>query len=281
MTDTLNITLFECENVSVFCIPPGEILLSKWNIDESNVLWRGKLRLVEQEFNGWDEEEELTEFETWGKDDFEKLYLGLRLKLELYNDQDKGENIWGDGTKEQIWAEVYYNPRGECSKKENIAKDGKGSYYIAKNLQETIEMTPQSSKFYRIIVQLPGSGYHPFRENKEGKERSGIIQIALGLRLGNSSEASMFSESLFFYKKRFLELEEQLRINALIPEFEAMQGKLSLEDDRNKDHTGTRRYELEFLSAPDAGTESPLNTPSELYGESDDEEGSEFGEFVC
>lgn len=280
MTDTLNITLFECENVSVFCIPPGEILLSKWNIEESNVLWRGKLRLVEQEFSGWNDEEELAEFEKHGNDDFENLYFGLRLKLELYNDQDKEKNIWRGCTKGRIWAEAYYNPRGECSEKENLTKDGKGSYYIAKNLQETIEMTPQSSKFYRIIAQLPGSGYHPFRENKEGAERSDIIQIALGLRLGNSTEASMFSESLFLYKKRFLELEEQLRINALIPELEAMQGNLSLEDDRNKDHTGTRTYELECTSVLNADTESPLNTPSEVNGESDDEEGSEFGEFI-
>lgn len=101
MTDlAINSNLFECSKVSVFKIPPGNISLSQWSIYESNVVWKGGLRLIEQH--------QETQSEVLPPRDV------MRLKLELFNtSRAQGDSVWGI---------VYYNPQEDATKQETIQR---------------------------------------------------------------------------------------------------------------------------------------------------------------
>lgn len=172
-------SLFSTHNVVVFKIPPGDISLSKWNTTNSNYIWKGSLRLIEQEMV---------------QDDIAP-YKGLRLKLELFNNE-KLTLLLEDFTEvetEVQWAEVWYNPPLD------------GGFSIANNGDETIKMTPESPKYYKIITQLPGTGYHPF----EVPAKDPILQVALGLKFEDSFSAVTFVESMGIYRRRFRNVQDK------------------------------------------------------------------------
>lgn len=177
---------FLANNVSVFKIPPGEISLSKWNIEKENMVWKGNLRLCEQE---------VTESDLPKSSPFE----GLRLKLELYN-HEKLTLLLEDFVEVENnvpWAEVWYNPFRESDLQYKIANDG----------EDTITVTPQSSRYYKIITQLPGTGYHPMESSSHTK--GCILQIALGLKFEDKFTAILFAETLATYRRRFRNYQDK------------------------------------------------------------------------
>lgn len=171
----LNNTLFEAHGVSALKIPPGKPTLANWNTDSSNVVWRGSVRLVEQEMT-----------EASGPS---AMFEGLRLKLELYNHD---ASLLPDPADTCVpWAEVWYNPLAESNNQFCIANDG----------EDTICVSAESARYYKIITQLPGTGYHPLKH--ESKETGLILQVALGLKFDDLFTAISFSEALGIYRKRF------------------------------------------------------------------------------
>lgn len=187
--------IFLANHVSVFKIPPGEISLSKWNAAPENVVWQGHLRLLEQEVEDSSSSAPLQ---------------GLRLKLELYN-HEKLTQVLEDFVEvenDTQWAEVWYNPFKESELHYKIANDG----------EDTIQVTPQSSSYYKIITQLPGSGYHPLNLENEGansesatgsERKGGVLQIALGLKFDDKFTAILFSEALATYRRRFRNVQDK------------------------------------------------------------------------
>lgn len=171
--------LFETHNVVAFKIPPGKISVSNWSKD--SIVWKGSLRLLEQE----------TVIE-----ENAAPYMGLRLKLELFN-KEKLTLLLEDFTEvdnDVQWAEVWYNPRDEGAPGFCVANDG----------EETIEIT-ESPKYYKIITQLPKTGYHPL----EGESKGSTLQVALGIKFEDSFSAVSFAESLGIYRRRYRTLEEK------------------------------------------------------------------------
>lgn len=180
--------LFDTHNVLVFKIPPGEVSLRRWETKGDNVVWRGSLRLLEVEEDDND-----------GNSKKEPYQL-LRLKLELYR-KDLAEGLVDnltEGGNESIWAEAWYNPFRELSIDCSVANDG----------EDSIQMVPESSKYYRVVLQLPRSGYHPFSIKRTSTKQS-VLQVALGLKFEDSFNAMSFSESIGIYRRRFKAYQEK------------------------------------------------------------------------
>lgn len=211
--------LFSTHNIVVFRIPPGELSLSKWNTDKSNIVWKGSLRLTEQELI---EDDDL--------DNIEPCQL-LRLKLLLYN-KDRSSPLLEEfigSEKDSPWAEVWYNPFPEADIDYSIANDG----------EETIQMTPDSPRYYKIIAQLPGTGYHPFNTTDDSSKHT-LLQVALGLRFEDSDAAISFADSLSVYRRRFRAHQEKFMYDKhLVSLQHRIMNRLSLADDDLKDIAST------------------------------------------
>lgn len=176
--------LFECDSVSIFKIPPGPVSLRNWSLRP--IVWRGSLRLVEEE-------------QTKTASSLLDLarVLGLRLKVELYSKTalDALLDQFSDGETDHSWAEVWYNPFQENDLDYTVANDGLSS----------IEMTAESPKYYKIVSQLPESGYQPHAAGEKGP----LLQVALGLQFEDSYSASTFLESMGIYKRHFRNFQER------------------------------------------------------------------------
>lgn len=158
----------------MFKIPPGSPSLVNWTT--SDVVWKGCLKVIEQEN---------TDVE------HESRACGLRLKVELYNRITLNLLLedFSEVKKDTPWAEVWYNPFENSDLDYTIGNDGR----------DTIIITPESTKYYKIITQLPGTGYHPFQPPEKGQ----LLQVALGLKFNDLSDSAAFSESLAIYRRRF------------------------------------------------------------------------------
>lgn len=168
--NVISTILFESDHVIIFKIPPGD----EWDLKQTNIVWQGRLRLIEQE-----------SIQEEPSNDIIKPFDGLRAKIELFNRLPTGD---------EIWAEIWYNP--VCQLESDVS--------LANNGQETIQLK-NSSRFYKIIAQLPGSGYHPLRHNYKDNH----VQVALGLKFNDTHLAISFQESLMIYKRRFRNYEDQ------------------------------------------------------------------------
>ncbi|ODV82137.1 uncharacterized protein CANTADRAFT_35300, partial [Suhomyces tanzawaensis NRRL Y-17324] len=220
--------LFESSEVVVFKIPPGPSKLAKWNLNESNVIWRGSIRLVEQEVIQEETKETRETNDNYDthiqgelltsvlensstsstavdgdhspdpSPDPSPPHQGLRAKIELFNTQTIPPSV-GSLTsvrKDTQWAEVWYNPI------DRIASEG---IKIANNGQDTVQIT-ESSRYYKIVAQLPQTGYHPRAIDDDDLD---LLQIGLGLKFRESYQAISFSESLNLYRRRYRNFEEQ------------------------------------------------------------------------
>lgn len=173
--------------VSMLRIPPGEISLKKWDTSVDNIVWNGHLRLYEQEVTDTGDSAASAAFE------------GLRLKLELYNPEMITLLLedFVEMASDVPWAEVWYNPFHETEMHYKIANDG----------SDTITVSPQSARYYRIVAQLPGTGYHPM-ETSTGTNGC-ILQVALGLRFNDEFTAILFAEALATYRRRFRNYQDK------------------------------------------------------------------------
>lgn len=183
--NVISTVLFESDSAAVHKIPPGD----KWELNEKSEIWKGSLRLIEQEII-FDENDS----ESANIDGVRSAFEGLRAKIELYNINNNEDVVWG---------EVWYNP---------VLRDSKGAR-IANNGQETIQMR-HSMRDYKIIGQLPGSGYHPIMNDETDSNPN--IQIGLALRLEQFLAIS-FLESLSLYKRRFKNYQDQFETRVMEP----------------------------------------------------------------
>lgn len=208
--------LFLAHNIVVFKIPPGELSLSKWNTDRPNIVWKGSIKLIEQE--------------VVDDSDTPEPYQVLRLKMLLFN-EDKSSLLQEDfdhSGKESPWAEVWYNPFPEANIDYSIANDG----------EETIQMTPDSPRCYKIIAQLPGTGYHPFRSSDSDKHS--LLQVALGVKFHDSEAAYSFSDALAVYRRRFKAHQEKAMYDKHLESLQqSIRSRLSLADDDPKDSSAS------------------------------------------
>lgn len=232
MSTLIPTTLFEGDGVSVFVIPPGDAKMLRWDALSQNTLWKGQIRLIEQESikggpdfalslpSGLSDEAAAAHVPV-GRflSEPTKPMDGLRLKLELYNKQKVPPSVGSLTTtsKDTVWGQVWYNPV-DFSREE----EGLGAFFIANNQEETIQMS-DSAKHYKIIVQLPGSEYVPYENPRNNLSQQ---QVALGLCFNDRTTALVFSEAISVYKRRFRNYQDQYFFEHRVFQF----GSVSLED---------------------------------------------------
>lgn len=326
MTNVISTKLFETDGVCAFKIPPGSVSLSAWNVLAVQNVWQGSLRVYEQEVTtdgvevfsqlpGISDESSFP-FGNADPSVFHKSlqprkesvppYTGLRLKLELYNTTVLPPTIGSltSTNKDVVWAEVWYNPQPA----ELDTPPPEGLDYtcvIANDGCETIQIT-ENPKYYKLITQLPGLGYHVVPRGQQPKTQ--VTQVALGLKFDDNFSAVSFAESLGIYKRRFRNFEEQYRYEARNFGLNAATQALAILDpdedddhahfyDKNSNLFDTSRYSLtpsvdeinsrhtrEILRLDDDSDDETNDTTTDnlteraLAEESSDD--ADFGEFV-
>ena len=114
-----------------------------------------------------------------------KPFHALKLKLVFFNKIEE-EFV--------PWAEVWYNP---------LDKPGE-NFSIAKNGEETIQLALENCQNFKIIAQLPGSGYHPIEQHPVSTAvESNITQIALELRFSKEEQGMSFLGALDRYHANY------------------------------------------------------------------------------
>lgn len=184
-SETISSEVFECSDVSVFKIPPGDISMTDWNKYETNTVWRGNLKIIE--------EESFPESTDTDSDPHPPALPidRIRLKLELFNNLMSGPGKRSN----ELWAQVYFNPAHEIKVAVNSDPEIQ---------EETIQRT-DSYRLFKIIAQIPGSQYIGSKDQNE------CIQVALGLKFGDKIDAYTFIERLTSYKKLFQSYVEQYK----------------------------------------------------------------------
>lgn len=146
---------FQAHRVKAFRIPPGDPAQDHWDKHCNDILWTGSLRV-------------LTELGP--------MWPSARIKVELFNNRK-----FLNQQSEVPWAETYYVP---------LLKDG--SVYVANDHMETVTRT-DSPHIFRVVLQLPGTGFHPFTDEHNKKS---MLQVALGLKIESLEVANKFAKSL-------------------------------------------------------------------------------------
>ncbi|CAH6718498.1 hypothetical protein CLIB1444_01S08086 [[Candida] jaroonii] len=222
--EVLSSEIFECTAVEVFKIPPGEITLNQWTNYESNTVWKGSLRLIEQEsFPTEGVNYEIGE-DASQISDLPILPIDkIRLKIELFNTIDDDNLLWG---------QVFYNPLIDIKDDLIEVIDTSPSNTTGEGIEsssdvqiETIQRT-HSYRLFKIIVQIPGTNYSPNKQDK-------LIQVALGLKFDDKIDAYTFIERLQSYKKLFKSYVEQYNYDMDMLKLTTKQNDLSLNDIEN------------------------------------------------
>lgn len=232
--------LFLSWDVALYKIPPGEPSVSLWNLDRKNVIWRGRLVLLEEYHDSSDDEEpSQAELAQGGSQ-------RLLCKLELYNvvsnqDTENGDRLWNtqaatqsddssdtDHQRSQLWAEVWFVPQDEI-------------------YGDTIHMCVESPQYYRVIAQLPGSGC-----------TGGGDKVALGLKFRDRAEGMIFGESVNIFQRRYRDWKGDHEMDDLLRKL----ALLTLQD-----------KEASFLSRDQFGP------PDKDESDSDDDD-DEFGDYI-
>ncbi|CAI5755793.1 unnamed protein product [Candida verbasci] len=192
---------FQCDNALIYSIKPSINSESgKSDIDFGTKLWKGSIRLIEQEEINNDHNEDHKKLES--RRYLISPYTKLRLKLELYND----DNLWG---------ETWYNPI-DLNKRDLNLNNANISIQklkpISKDKEETIAKIDDG--LYKIIAQLPDTGYQPIIDGENNT--SNADQIALCLKITNSKQNSKFEKALESYNKKYKEEQHSYYYNQLI-----------------------------------------------------------------
>lgn len=176
-------------------------------------VWSGTLVLVEQECDSSEE------------DVPRKPCVALRLKVCLCNAAEE-------------WAEVWYNPLNKDETRYAIARDG----------LETIEILLEDCRHFRVVAQLPGSGYHPMHHPSGAvlDAHDPPVQVALMLRFDSVHDGYAFLDALdryhrkfasavdtYLYEMRLVEAETKMR-NAMLTR-KCMHDQEKIDDDDDDD----------------------------------------------
>lgn len=186
--------VFECDDVTAYVVDQKSRFLG------NTPIWSGSLRMIEQEAVDSDMDElevqVLAFAESESESEMEQLpfYL-MRLKVELYNETRCGKVFPSGSRRDEVWAELWYNPPSEEYKctvngEESILGLGKGQF--------------------RLLVQLPGSGFHvlPKKLDPTSQDKASFVQVALGLAFTHEVLRIRFEDTLNQYKRRYRSYEE-------------------------------------------------------------------------
>jgi hypothetical protein len=243
-----NYELFQSWDVALFKIPPGRPSVSNWNLGPENIVWKGRLSLLEQYQDPSDDEDEENASPV-----AHEARQRLICKVEFYNmvknedheqneEMDDTKNYRDGGSSKQIGSNKTF---GEFLDHKTINGGSLHSPDEATNAltrsvdhhshtpshpqlwaevwfvpqdnvyDETIQMCTESPQYYKVIVQFPGTGC-------DGE----CTRVALGLKFRDRSEGMLFGESVNIFKRRYKDWQGDMEDHELLRKL----AKLSLDE---------------------------------------------------
>lgn len=239
-----NYELFQSWDVALFKIPPGRPSVSNWNLDPDNIVWKGRLSLLEQYQDTSDDEDEINALPK-----AQGTQQRLICKVEFYNMVKNGENE--ESKENEDNEEVENNNGGSILPDKPGEFDHKTSKIVSHShdeatnaltrsfdhhshvqthpqlwaevwfvpqdnvYDETIQMCTESPQYFKVIAQFPGTGC-------DGE----CTRVALGLKFRDRSEGILFGESVNIFKRRYKDWQGDMEYDELARKL----AKLSLDD---------------------------------------------------
>ena len=204
--------LFQCGGVSLYKIPHNSTCVFNWNLDNSKRVWQGNIKFFEQISTNSDSTKAETSgvsYEHRSDGDDNKFivepFLGSQSKLLFYNRLEEAQ-------LEPIWGETWHIPLSQ-TEDSHLSLTGNTQLHmkrvnkISHDGRDTIIKTSDSDRHFKVIVQLPGSGYHPYID--EDDYDGSVVQVALGLEFRDLDQAYRFGEVLEEYDSRYGNLQRQ------------------------------------------------------------------------
>lgn len=243
-----NYELFQSWDVALFKIPPGRPSISNWNLDPENIVWKGRLSLLEQYQDTSDDEDEINALPK-----AQGTQQRLICKVEFYNMVKNGDNEESKENEDNEDVEnnggsilsdkpitnkpITNGPSGEFN---NIVSHSEATNALTRSFghhshvqthpqlwaevwfvpqdnvyDETIQMCTESPQYFKVIAQFPGTGC-------DGE----CTRVALGLKFRDRSEGILFGESVNIFKRRYKDWQGDMEYEELARKL----SKLSLDD---------------------------------------------------
>lgn len=272
--------LFECKRgVTLHSIPHTTNLL-EIELSKSNQIWSGALDFIEQEQSN---NAYMEGFEQTKNDNFIiRPFLKLRSKLEFKNSEHK------------LWGEAWFNPIvTDLNLFSGTTTDIDIQRVIKINPEGTDTVQQLSDTTYKVIVQLPNSGFHPFYNDDTPID---VSFVALGMKFNSSRSAAQFEYVLNIYQTKFRHEQQQYYYDRMVYAVNIMNFKTIIleqdkEDEDNED-TISDEYDnkeddvRELTKEFSKGNITPKLVQSILHDNSDQDEDDDenndddFGEFI-
>lgn len=214
--NVLTFVLFQLKHVKLYNLPINLLKqLKTGNGIEEQVecIWSGTIKLIREI-----KQDNLVTIENEDEHPHTiPAFTHHRLKLEYTNDTELWGETWYAPVNKHLKAELGLQPDEEDVdteletskvKMEQIAS-------IANDETDTIrelsyELGIVSTQWFRVVVQLPHSGYHPLiSDGTEEKICKNVEQIALLLRFNHDIDSEEFLEQLENYNMRYDHLQRQ------------------------------------------------------------------------
>ncbi|KAI5952146.1 hypothetical protein KGF57_004173 [Candida theae] len=300
----LKFVLFQSKHVKLYNLPRNLLsqLKTGSGIDEQvECLWTGSVNLVR--------EIKQDNLQRIKHDDPHTIpaFTHHRLKLEFVGSNSNDDNLWG----ETWYAPINKNLRAELGlepNKEDIDTEVETSHVkmeqiiaIANDGTDTIrelsyELGIVSTQWFRVIVQLPHSGYHPkisdapdgsFEEKSDDgdddDEKNVVQQVALLLRFKHDFESDEFLEQLENYNMRYDHLQRQYYYDKwaeILDQDTVSNGDDADDDADDKSKESELDTGAEDLSLADNENNYEAKDGQEHAEVSSDSEDDDFGDFV-
>ena len=267
-------SLFQCKHGVTLHSIPYTSSLKEIELSKSNQLWSGSLEFIEEELsiNSY-----MDGFEQTKDDKFIiRPFIKMRSKLEFKNN---GNELWG---------ETWFNP---IVNDLNLSKGTTTNIDIQRitklNPEGTDTIQQISDNTYKVIVQLPNSGFHPFYNDKSPEN---VSFVALGMKFKSSRNAAQFQYALNVYQSRFKHEQQQYYYDRMVYAVNIMNFKTVIQEQDEENETTGEEYDskeddvrelTKEFSQSRMTSDKILRTDSdkdEQYSEDDDDD--DFGEFI-
>ncbi|RLV90936.1 hypothetical protein JA1_004240 [Spathaspora sp. JA1] len=224
MTDTISPfisrQLFHCEHVTLYRIQPHNWHdIYHWDLYDKQKIWSGHMRFIEQDAKEEKPNKGVTVEKVGDVTTYTISQFGnLRSKLEFYN-------LSSQTGRDDIWAETWYNPLLDIQYDNDMKLSDTSTmkltklHSIAHDKQDTIMPVDNSDRFFRIVLQLPGTGYHPCLEGQEYDKE--LVQVAVGLEIPAIKEGQRFNECLDIYNSRYEYVQHRYYYDGMIAAIKA------------------------------------------------------------
>ncbi|EMG48600.1 hypothetical protein SBY92_003892 [Candida maltosa Xu316] len=258
--------------VSLHSIPDTENL-QDIDLTDKNKVWHGSIDFIEQE------QLVSTHMDGFEQTKYDKFiihpFLKLRSKLEFKN----GDKLWGETWYVPTNLDlILFNKNSSNGNDIDIRRITK----LSNDGKDSIEKITDNT--FKVIVQLPDSGFHPYYTNHDPEN---LTQIALGLKFKDSRKAAQFDYILSVFQAKYRHEQQSYYYDRMVYAVNIINFKTVMneheEDDDNEDEDDVISAELTDEELDDKF--SNLSIMSKLrhdFTDEDDkdEDEDDFGEFI-